>query len=186
MRPPYGAYNDLVRQAAASRNQTVTMWDHDTGDGSRAPVAQSVQGYTDLVARHPPTVLTLNHEVYGSFPSVTDDGEIMIVVPIAETTAREIVPHAIRVFQARGYRLVTVAECLGMEPYQSVTTPQNVRQSFFHVYIVAHTVRLRARGVAKPYSMSHGHCFSLPSRILRCLYQGFVSPTTDEYFLTSH
>jgi len=106
VRPPYGAYNDLVRQVAASRNQTIAIWDFDSGDGSRVPAAQSIYRYDDLVARHPSNVLTLNHEVY-------------------ESTARDIVPHAISVLRARGYRLVTVAECLGMSPYQSVVRPQN-------------------------------------------------------------
>ncbi len=40
-----------------------------------------------------------------------------------ETTAEEIVPHAIAVLQAAGYKLVIVADCLGVEPYQSVTEP---------------------------------------------------------------
>lgn len=43
-----------------------------------------------------------------------------------EPTAHNVLPHAISVLQAKGYNLVTLAECLGMEPYQSVTTPQTV------------------------------------------------------------
>jgi hypothetical protein len=58
----------------------------------------------------------------------------MISMDVTETTAHQVLPHAISVLQASGYRLVTVAECLGVEPYQSVTTPQAVRGSPLHVY----------------------------------------------------
>ncbi len=50
---------------------------------------------------------------------------------MVETTAEEIVPHAIAVLQAAGYKLVTVADCLGMEPYQSVTEPPAFYVSIF-------------------------------------------------------
>lgn len=43
-----------------------------------------------------------------------------------EQTAHVVVPHAIKTLKAKGYKLVTVAECLGMNPYQSVGTPQSV------------------------------------------------------------
>jgi hypothetical protein len=35
----------------------------------------------------------------------------------------EVLPHAIKVLQGAGYKLVTVAECLGKAPYQSVGPP---------------------------------------------------------------
>ena len=62
----------------------------------------------------------------------------MSLMSLADTTARDVVPQAIAVLQARGYRLVTVAECLGMSPYQNVTRPQNVRgasQRLCHSYL---------------------------------------------------
>ena len=133
MRPPYGEYNDLVSQVVASRGQIITLWDFDSGDSSGVPTAQRLQAYTDRAAAHPPTVLTLNHEFYGSFSNISDALECMISMDFTETTAHQVVPHAISVLQAAGYRLVTVAECLGVEPYQSVTTPQAVRGSPLHV-----------------------------------------------------
>lgn len=60
-----------------------------------------------MIASNPDTILTLNHETY-------------------ERTAHEVVPYAIQKLQAAGYRLVTVAECLGEEPYQSEQDPQVV------------------------------------------------------------
>lgn len=32
MRPPYGEYNNNVRQVAASLNQSIVIWDQDSGD----------------------------------------------------------------------------------------------------------------------------------------------------------
>jgi peptidoglycan/xylan/chitin deacetylase (PgdA/CDA1 family) len=67
MRPPYGAYNDDVRAVAANRGQKVVMWDFDSGDSLGRTPAQSNQDYTDLANRRPPTVLALNHEVFGNY-----------------------------------------------------------------------------------------------------------------------
>ncbi|KZP17883.1 carbohydrate esterase family 4 protein [Athelia psychrophila] len=105
MRPPYGNYNNLVRQVAEERGQKLVTWDFDSGDSTGSTAAQSNAAYDALVAKHPSTVLALNHEVY-------------------ETTAYIVVPHAIQKLQAAGYKLVTVAECMGMQPYQSVGKPQ--------------------------------------------------------------
>eukprot|EP00919_Chromeraceae_sp_WS-2016_P061637 GHVR01146152.1.p1 GENE.GHVR01146152.1~~GHVR01146152.1.p1 ORF type:complete len:159 (-),score=1.22 GHVR01146152.1:104-580(-) len=102
MRPPYGSYNDLVRKVSAARGQKLVLWDFDSEDSVGATPAQSNVKYDSLAKEHPRNVLALNHEVY-------------------ERTAHEVVPHAISVLQAKGYKLVTVAECLGMEPYQSTS-----------------------------------------------------------------
>ncbi|KZP17886.1 carbohydrate esterase family 4 protein [Athelia psychrophila] len=105
MRPPYGEYNDLVRQVAAQRGQKLVTWDFDSGDSVGKTAAQSNAAYDALAKKHPKTVLALNHEVY-------------------KTTAYTVVPHAIKTLQKAGYKLVTVAECMGMQPYQSVGKPQ--------------------------------------------------------------
>ncbi|KAK7695570.1 hypothetical protein QCA50_000206 [Cerrena zonata] len=104
MRPPYGNFNDLVRDASGLRGQTVVIWDFDSGDSVGATPAQSKASYDQLVSRRPSNVLALNHEVY-------------------ERTAHEVLPYAIQRLQNAGYRLVTLAECLGMQPYQSVGAP---------------------------------------------------------------
>ena len=44
-------------------------------------------------------------------------------VGLSASTAYDVVPHAIDVLQAAGYELVTVAECLGMDAYQSEGQP---------------------------------------------------------------
>ncbi|CAE6462205.1 unnamed protein product [Rhizoctonia solani] len=104
MRPPFGSYNDNVLAASAVRGQKVAIWDFDSGDSTGATPAQSKQKYTDIANQRPSTILTLNHETY-------------------ERTAHEVIPHAISMLQAKGYRLVTLAECLGEQPYQSVGSP---------------------------------------------------------------
>jgi len=105
LRPPYGNYNNLVRQVAYERGQKLVTWDFDSGDSTGSTPAQSDAAYDALIKKHPNTILALNHEVY-------------------EETANVIVPHAIKALQAAGYKLVTVAECRSLEPYQKVTSPQ--------------------------------------------------------------
>ncbi|TFK36750.1 chitin deacetylase [Crucibulum laeve] len=104
-RPPYGEYNDLVREVAGVRGQSLAIWDFDSGDSTGLTAAQSNQLYTNVANAHPSTILALNHEVY-------------------EQTAHVVLPHAISVLQSKGYRLVTLAECLGQSPYQWVAAPQ--------------------------------------------------------------
>jgi peptidoglycan/xylan/chitin deacetylase (PgdA/CDA1 family) len=64
-RPPYGNYNDLVRQVAHSRGQTLVTWDFDSGDSTGSIPEQSKEAYDTLANQHPSTILALNHETYG-------------------------------------------------------------------------------------------------------------------------
>ncbi|KAK1226226.1 hypothetical protein PQX77_010808 [Marasmius sp. AFHP31] len=99
-RPPYGEYNDIVEQVASEQNQALVLWDFDSADSAGADENQIRQNYIDLVARKPSNVLTLNHEVH-------------------QTTVNEL-QNTINTLKTGGYNLVTVAECLGMQPYLSV------------------------------------------------------------------
>ncbi|KAK0478662.1 carbohydrate esterase family 4 protein [Armillaria luteobubalina] len=101
MRPPFGSYSDTVLQVANAHNQSVIIWDFDSGDSVGESATQSNAEYDALVASHPNTILTLNHETYDS-------------------TVTTVLPHAIEVLQGAGYSLVTVAECLGLAPYSSI------------------------------------------------------------------
>jgi peptidoglycan/xylan/chitin deacetylase (PgdA/CDA1 family) len=67
MRPPYGNYNNLVRQVAAQRGQKLVLWDFDSGDSTGSTPAQSDKAYDALIKKHPGTILPLNHEVYSMF-----------------------------------------------------------------------------------------------------------------------
>jgi peptidoglycan/xylan/chitin deacetylase (PgdA/CDA1 family) len=103
MRPPYGNYNDLVRTASASRNQSLVIWDFDSGDSVGATPAQSKQRYTTVANQRPSNILTLNHET-------------------VQTTSTQVLPHAISVLKAKGYSFVTVPQCLGKTPYKASGT----------------------------------------------------------------
>ncbi|KAM6490152.1 carbohydrate esterase family 4 protein [Amanita muscaria] len=103
--PPYRGYNDLVLQAAYyARGQEVILWDFDSQDSLGVSVQQQKQNYDNIIAQRPENILAINHEVH-------------------ETTVTEILPYAIEKLQAAGYKLVTVAECLGKQPYQYVSPP---------------------------------------------------------------
>ncbi|KAK0186034.1 carbohydrate esterase family 4 protein [Armillaria mellea] len=101
VRPPFGSYSDTVLQVSNAHNQSVIIWDFNSGDSVGESAAQSDAQYDALAASHPSSILTLNHETY-------------------ESTAITVLPHAIEVLQGAGYSLVTVAECLGLSPYSSV------------------------------------------------------------------
>jgi hypothetical protein len=67
MRPPYGEYNDLVRQASYVRGQKLVIWDFDSGDSTGSTADQSKAAYDQIANQRPSTILALNHEVYGTF-----------------------------------------------------------------------------------------------------------------------
>jgi peptidoglycan/xylan/chitin deacetylase (PgdA/CDA1 family) len=69
MRPPYGSYNDLVRQVSAERGQDLVIWDFDSRDSLGATAAESEALYDRLAKDHPSTVIALNHETYGELPT---------------------------------------------------------------------------------------------------------------------
>ncbi|KAG8951024.1 Carbohydrate esterase 4 protein [Tulasnella sp. 424] len=94
MRPPYGNYNDLVRQASYIRGQALAIWDFDSGDSIGATWQQSEADYAALVAKKPKNILPLNHETI-------------------ETTAHKVVPYVINLLQSKGYKLVTLAGFFG-------------------------------------------------------------------------
>ncbi|KAF9263961.1 carbohydrate esterase family 4 protein [Marasmius fiardii PR-910] len=104
MRPPYGSYNDNVRAVASARGQSLVLWDFDAGDADGKPPADTINDYTNTINQHPNNLLPLNHETYDS-------------------TAHQVVPQVVQKLKAAGYKMVTVAECLGMEPYQNVGEP---------------------------------------------------------------
>ncbi|KAG8955187.1 Carbohydrate esterase 4 protein [Tulasnella sp. 424] len=105
VRPPYGAYNDASRQVAAANGQAIVIWDFDSGDSVGYTVQQSEAAYKNIANKKPKTILTLNHETH-------------------ETTALTVLPYALKTLKAKGYKFVTVAECLGgKNPYLKKTTP---------------------------------------------------------------
>jgi len=109
-RPPYGSYNDQVLEVLAEYNYNVIIWDVDTEDADGASLAYSEEQYDNFVKAHPKGSshgIGLEHSPYLS-------------------TASKLTPYAIKALQAAGYKVVTVAECLGFSKsdwYQSVGAP---------------------------------------------------------------
>ncbi|KAF8693892.1 Polysaccharide deacetylase, partial [Rhizoctonia solani] len=106
VRPPFGDYDDDVLEVAASRGQTVANWDFDSGDAAGVSPSESRSQYNKLIMSGPDSILTLNHET-------------------KQPTIEDVIPYAIQQIKAKGYKLVTVAECLGESPYQSTGTPSS-------------------------------------------------------------
>ncbi|KAJ6483768.1 carbohydrate esterase family 4 protein [Mycena vitilis] len=99
LRPPYGNYNTTVRELAP--NKTFILWDFDSGDSVGKSVNQSEKLYNKTIQDNPTNILALNHET-------------------EKTTAMNLTAYAIDALQAANYSLVTVAECLGLEPYTNI------------------------------------------------------------------
>jgi hypothetical protein len=63
--PRLGSYNSLVQQVAGARNQTLILWDFDSGDSTGSTPAQSEAAYSALADQNPPSILALNHDPIG-------------------------------------------------------------------------------------------------------------------------
>ncbi|KAJ7891552.1 carbohydrate esterase family 4 protein, partial [Mycena leptocephala] len=105
MRPPYGNYNSNIQSIAAGRGQSLALWDQDTGDADGNTVAQSQAVYNSVASAKLKNALILEHQG-------------------GTTTATKLVPYAIKLFQGLGYNLVTMADCLGVDPYQAIGAAQ--------------------------------------------------------------
>lgn len=73
----------------------------DSGDSVGESESQSEQEYRKQASYYPSPGIGLNHETY-------------------QSTAQDVVPFAIKTLQDAGYNLVSVAECLGIEPYDYI------------------------------------------------------------------
>ncbi|KAJ7190229.1 hypothetical protein GGX14DRAFT_606290 [Mycena pura] len=111
MRPPYGDYNSNIQSIAAARGQSLALWDWDTGDADGNTTAESEALYNDVANAKVKNALILEHE--------TEEG-----------TATTLVPFALKLFQGKGYNLVTMAECLGVDPYQAIGVAQTQSSSW--------------------------------------------------------
>ncbi|KAJ7671434.1 carbohydrate esterase family 4 protein [Mycena polygramma] len=105
LRPPYGSYNNLVREVAFQQNKTLILWDFDSQDSLNATVEQSEGYYDQMIQSDASSFIALNHETES---------------------------YAVDALQAANYSLVTVAECLGLEPY-SFVGPLGQRDASFRL-----------------------------------------------------
>ncbi|CAE6526849.1 unnamed protein product [Rhizoctonia solani] len=111
MRPPFGEYNDEVVEKAANNGQTVVIWDFDSQDSIGATAKQSKSHYGNILDQRPDQILTLNHET--------------IETTVLFICSHDVIPDALKKIKDKKYKMVTVAQCLGMEPYQAITSPSS-------------------------------------------------------------
>ncbi|CAK5268692.1 unnamed protein product [Mycena citricolor] len=103
LRPPYGNFNDRVRQVAAQNDKDyIVTWNFDSGDSVGESYQNSEKDYAKFLAGNPDSMIALNHETM-------------------KNTAHYLVQNAINQIKAKGYQLVTVAQCLGIDAYESST-----------------------------------------------------------------
>ncbi|PPQ78834.1 hypothetical protein CVT24_002381 [Panaeolus cyanescens] len=108
MRPPYGSYNQQVLDVSRERGQADVIWDLDSRDSMGASVQESINIYNNMINQRPlpnGKILALNHET-------------------RDTTVFQVMPAVLQRLKQAGYRMVTVAECLGKQPYRSVKAPE--------------------------------------------------------------
>ncbi|KAF9508802.1 carbohydrate esterase family 4 protein [Hydnum rufescens UP504] len=109
LRPPFGSYTESARSIAASRGQALVIWSYDSGDSK--PNARS------------PSSVREQRGVYDSYVNGKKTGGIFLNHEVYDTTARELVPYAVAKLKAAGYKMVTLAECLGLNAYQGEPIP---------------------------------------------------------------
>lgn len=94
-RPPFGYITERNVDLLHKRGYTIISWDVDSGDALHVPVEKIMARYDNWAKTCPKPHITLNHETH-------------------DTTVTKTIPHAIKVLKHAGYKLVSVAECLGL------------------------------------------------------------------------
>ncbi|KAF9904333.1 hypothetical protein EC991_002839 [Linnemannia zychae] len=99
LRPPFGSLNGPVLDLLGQRNYTAVLWDQDTQDWAH------------------PTDFDASYKVYEAFLNNAEElgqpGHIILQHEVNQVTALQIAPMAIDLALVRGYKVVTVGECLG-------------------------------------------------------------------------
>ncbi|KAF9505031.1 carbohydrate esterase family 4 protein, partial [Hydnum rufescens UP504] len=104
LRPPFGSYTESARSIAASRGQALVIWSYNSGDSK--PNARSSSSVRE------------QRSVYDSYLNAKKT-----TLQAYDTTAHELVPYAVTKLKAAGYKMVTLAECLGLHAYQGAPIP---------------------------------------------------------------
>jgi peptidoglycan/xylan/chitin deacetylase (PgdA/CDA1 family) len=97
-RAPYGEYQSSL-SAIGTRNQSHIFWNFDSGDSLGHTATQIKADYTALMNANLNNVIALNHSVQN-------------------VTVAQIMPWLLPQLKAKGYKFVTVSECLGIPAYQ--------------------------------------------------------------------
>ncbi|KAF9116125.1 hypothetical protein BGX27_004708 [Mortierella sp. AM989] len=99
MRPPFGSLNAPVLEMLDQRNYTVITWDTDTQDWAHP---------TDFEASY-----KLYETLLNNAEDIKQPGHIVLQHEVNQVTALQVAPMAIDLALVRGYKVVTVGECLG-------------------------------------------------------------------------
>ncbi|KAG8908918.1 Carbohydrate esterase 4 protein [Tulasnella sp. 403] len=111
--PPDNKYSKDDLAVVAEEKQVVVLSDFDSGDSHGLHTSDSKKRYEELAKKKPKNVLAMNTESN-------------------QPTAFEILPFALETLKAKGYKFVTVSECLGgVDPYVSTGQPQDRDVSVF-------------------------------------------------------
>ncbi|SDA05241.1 BZ3501_MvSof-1269-A2-R1_Chr12-1g03225 [Microbotryum saponariae] len=108
-RAPYGNLNDQATEIITSRGYHLVDWAFDSGDSIGAAPSKSIQDYEALSPSKDKGPIALNHETHKS-------------------TAEEVIPQVVPMLLKKGYKLVTVDKCLGVEPYQKVDSGKGTKK----------------------------------------------------------
>ncbi|KAF9344914.1 Carbohydrate esterase 4 protein [Mortierella sp. AD094] len=104
MRPPFGNRNDLVVRTLTEAGYKVVIWDVDSGDSQGKTPSESLAIYKQTLSpvgeNKKPGHIILQHDVY-------------------EKTVNGFISDAIDFAQSKGFKLVTVGECLGQSSSSS-------------------------------------------------------------------
>ncbi|KAG8857833.1 Carbohydrate esterase 4 protein [Tulasnella sp. 330] len=91
LRPPFGNIDENTQYVAHTQNVSLVTWDYDAGDSvPNANVQKIIAGFQTQFNKKP-------HSILAS------------LLETSETTAHQVVPAVIKMAQAAGYRLVSVA-----------------------------------------------------------------------------
>ncbi|GAA5907747.1 hypothetical protein JCM6882_008962 [Rhodosporidiobolus microsporus] len=103
-RAPYGSVSSANLKVLKSRGYSVIGWNHDSFDASQydGQPSKSLAEYRKLSTSK--SYIALNHET-------------------KQSTAKTVIPTIVPELVMKGFKLVDMATCLGVSPYQSVGTP---------------------------------------------------------------
>ncbi|KAF9436876.1 hypothetical protein BGZ76_002718 [Entomortierella beljakovae] len=100
MRPPFGSVNTQVLELLGSLNYTAVVWDTDTQDWAHP---------TDFDASY-----NVYDALFNNTNGINEPGHIVLQHEVNQVTALQVAPMAIDLALIKGYKVVTVGECLGV------------------------------------------------------------------------
>ncbi|KAF9912966.1 hypothetical protein EC991_007580 [Linnemannia zychae] len=149
MRPPFGSLSTTAKRTLGSMNYNVVLWDFDTNDW-----------------RHPNDINKSMKPIHSAVDGGKKGAHNILMHDIIEKTATTLTPRAIDHIRSKGYKMVTVGECLG-KPKSAWYNMESVDQSLnvhswlvvitfmIVIAIVIHPIRVPLPIPASFFSRSH-------------------------------